>query len=343
MSLAFKKKRTSTRFIPPQQLKQELDLSLGEHGHNDQYIINLTKQIMEKSVATQDPLFFNQLFAGADIYGIVGVRLNAVANSSMYTYEMSPVFTLMEQEIFANMAKLLKWESKYDGLMLPGGSAANQYAIQLARYKLNPAVHQTGIYQQAPYVIFTSDQAHYSITKSAMLLGLGKDSVIKIPTDTGGSMLIEKLEEAIQEAQAAGKQLLMINATAGTTVLGAFDNLRAIATLAQKYGIWLHVDAALGGCVLFSDQLRKLVDGTELVDSFTINPHKALGAPLQCTIFMTQQTSAMATCNTLKVDYLFQEDKGYDISCDNGDKYVQCGRKVDALKFWLMWKARGSE
>uniref|UniRef100_A0A4W6DUM1 Glutamate decarboxylase 3 n=1 Tax=Lates calcarifer TaxID=8187 RepID=A0A4W6DUM1_LATCA len=129
-----------------------------------------------------------------------------------------------------------------------------------------------------------------------------------------------------------------VNATAGTTVYGAFDPLNAIADICHRHTLWMHVDAAWGGGLLMSDRHRKKLQGIERAWSVTWNPHKMMGVPLQCSAILIKKR-----CNELGAKYLFQTDKPYDVSYDTGDKSIQCGRHIDVFKFWLMWKAKGSE
>ncbi len=132
----------------------------------------------------------------------------------------------------------------------------------------------------------------------------------------------------------------MVVATAGTTVYGAFDPINDIADVCVAHGLWLHVDAAWGGGVLVSRRHRHLMDGVERSDSLTWNPHKLLGAPQQCSVFLTKHEGLLQAAHSAQASYLFQPDKFYDVSYDTGDKTFQCGRKVDVFKFWLMWKAK---
>lgn len=169
-----------------------------------------------------------------------------------------------------------------------------------------------------------------------------KKSVLKIATHPDGTMDVDDLEKTIQQAQALWKEIFMINATAGTTVLWAYDNLEAIAAVAKHYGIWLHVDMIRWWWVLLSQILRYKIQGIEHADSLSWNPHKMLGANMQCSIFMTQRPDLTATCNVLKTQYLFQSDKWYDIGCDTWDKYTQCGRRVDILKLRLLRRGEGN-
>lgn len=212
----------------------------------------------------------------------------------------------------------------------------------LARFKSVKNVKSTGLSGLPPLVAFTSDEAHYSIKKGVHWLGIGTDNLITIKTDETGAMIAEELERAINLSIAAGKKPFFVNATAGTTVLGSFDKFHDIAEVCSKYKIWMHVDACLGGTAIFSHQYKHLLSGIEKANSMSWNPHKTLGAPLQCSIFLIQEKGLLHHCNSANATYLFQQDKFYDLSYDTGDKSIQCGRKVDAFKFWLMYKSRGN-
>uniref|UniRef100_A0A8P0TER0 Cysteine sulfinic acid decarboxylase n=2 Tax=Canis lupus familiaris TaxID=9615 RepID=A0A8P0TER0_CANLF len=189
-----------------------------------------------------------------------------------------------------------------------------------------------------------SEKCHYSIKKGAAFLGLGTDSVRIVKTDERGKMIPEDLERQIGLAEAEGAVPFLVSATSGTTVLGAFDPLEAIADVCQRHGLWLHVDAAWGGSVLLSQTHRHLLDGIQRADSVAWNPHKLLTAGLQCSALLLRDTSnLLRRCHGSQASYLFQQDKFYDVALDTGDKVVQCGRRVDCLKLWLMWKAQGGQ
>ncbi|XP_038020338.1 cysteine sulfinic acid decarboxylase [Motacilla alba alba] len=140
-----------------------------------------------------------------------------------------------------------------------------------------------------------------------------------------------------------GSEPLFVCATSGTTVLGAFDPLDAIADVCARHGLWLHVDAAWGGSALLSPRLRHLLAGIHRADSVTWNPHKLLMVGLQCSAFLLRDSSGLLQrCHGVGASYLFQRDKFYDVSLDTGDKSPQCGRRADGLKLWILWKAVGT-
>lgn len=216
-------------------------------------------------------------------------------------------------------------------------------AMNLARFSKFPSIKQEGMCVSQPMVLYTSEQSHYSIKKSASLMGLGSNHVISVKCDERGKMIVEDLEKQIRETLEKGYLPFMVNATAGTTVFGAFDPIDEIADVCKRYKLWLHVDAAWGGSCLISDKHRHLCKGIERSDSVTWNPHKMMMVPQQCSVILVKNKNIMKECNSLCVPYLFQTDKtSYDSSFDVGKDLIQCGRKVDVLKLWIMWKARGT-
>ncbi|KAJ4444928.1 hypothetical protein ANN_06727, partial [Periplaneta americana] len=191
-------------------------------------------------------------------------------------------------------------------------------------------------------VLFASEDAHYSIHKMAALLGLGEQNVCLIQTDKTGRMDPLHLDSQVQKMIDTGAAPFMVVATAGTTVLGAFDPLNTVADVCAKYKLWLHVDAAWGGGILFSRTHRSKLTGIDRADSVLWNPHKLLAVPQQCSVLLVRHPGILTACHSRSASYLFQKDKFYDTSFDTGDKYLQCGRRADVFKFWLMWKAKGT-
>ncbi|XP_014260530.1 cysteine sulfinic acid decarboxylase [Cimex lectularius] len=328
-------------FKQPDLLQKELNLTLDETCTEEELLL-ICRKVARYSVKTSHPYFLNQLYAGVDKYGLAGALFSEALNTNQYTYEVAPAFSLCEMEVIRKSLKLVGF-TQGDGIFSPGGSLSNMYGIVLARYQKCPNVKKSGIAGMKPFVVFTSKDAHYSFTKGAHWLGIGTDNVKAIEADFNGRMIPEKIEEAIKMAIKEDKVPIMVNATAGTTVLGAFDKFNDIADICKKYGIWMHVDACWGGSLLFSKDYRYKLNGIERADSISWNPHKMLGAPLQCSMFLVKHTNLLKECNMAGATYLFQQDKMYDVKYDSGDKSLQCGRKVDAFKFWSMWKIRGSD
>lgn len=329
-------------WVEPEDLKKQLDLRLGDEGITHATLLRYLRGVIRYSVKTGHPYFINQLFSSLDVYGLVGQWVTDALNPSVYTYEVAPVFTIMENEVLANMASIVGY-SQHDGLFAPGGSMANMYGMLLARHRRFPEVKRSGVGGLGRLVAFTSVDAHYSNTKSAMTLGLGSDNLVLVNVDEEGRMDVDHLKECIARTKQDGAIPFLVTATAGTTVLGAYDPLDAIADVCQAEGLWLHADAAWGGGALLSPKHRHKLRGIHRSDSVTWNPHKLLAAPQQCSVFLTRHLGLLTQCNSASAPYLFQKDKFYDTKYDVGDKHLQCGRRADVLKFWTMWKAKGTK
>ncbi|XP_004674921.1 PREDICTED: glutamate decarboxylase 1 [Condylura cristata] len=301
-------------FHHPHQLLEGMEgfnLELSDHPESLEQILVDCRDTLKYGVRTGHPRFFNQLSTGLDIIGLAGEWLTSTANTNI------PEF-------------------------YTGGAISNMYSIMAARYKYFPEVKTKGMAAVPKLVLFTSEHSHYSIKKAGAALGFGTDNVILIKCNERGKIIPADLEAKILEAKQKGYVPLYVNATAGTTVYGAFDPIQEIADICEKYNLWLHVDAAWGGGLLMSRKHRHKLSGIERANSVTWNPHKMMGVLLQCSAILVKEKGILQGCNQMCAGYLFQPDKQYDVSYDTGDKAIQCGRHVDIFKFWLMWKAKGT-
>ncbi|KAJ8036303.1 Cysteine sulfinic acid decarboxylase [Holothuria leucospilota] len=335
--------RKVVEFKQPQELRKCLNLELKEDGEDTEKIIGHFKQAFQYSVKTAHPYFFNQLYGPQDTFGLSGQMVADSLNASNYTFEVSPVFTLVEEEVLRRMRMLCGFKQG-DGIFCPGGSIANMYAMTLARYSAQADIQKTGMFAQNPMKIFTTELCHFSVVKGACFLGFGSNNVVLIKTDESGKMIPEELDREIQTCKDKGETPVIVIATSGTTVFGAYDPLNDIWEVCHKHNVWFHVDAAWGGGALLSRLEKHKLNGIHLADSVTWCPHKLLGAPLQCSaLLLNNKGNILKDCMSAKAKYLYQDDKCYDVTFDTGDKSLQCSRLVDAYKIWVMWKAKGDK
>jgi len=326
-----------------------LDFDDVEHATADDAIVAAVDLVIEQSVHTSHPRFVNQNFAGPDPVAVVGDWLGAALNTTGATFEAAPVFTLMESAVLSKLGRIAGYVAAPadrlptlpPGLFCPGGSTATLYALQLARHRIRPDIRRTGATGER-LTLFVSDAGHYAATKSAALMGLGTSAVIEVESDAGGAIIPEALDRAIKVSLDAGEVPFAIIGTSGTTVTSAFDDLDALADIAEAHGLWLHVDGCYGGSALFSPTHRHLLDGVQRSDSFVWNLHKMMGMTQQCTALLVRKPEQLAPCFALHADYLFQPDK-LNAEYDSGDRTFQCARRVDVLKLWLAWKHHGDE
>ena len=324
------------------QLRDDFDLELTNNSIKDEgQKKELLLSIIKESVNTQSPRFLNQLYGGAGDVTWLGELLTAVLNTSMATYEIAPLFTLMEKELIKAMNEKIGFK-KMDGIMVPGGSYANMYAVHCARLKKDKSNKTKGLFGKKPYVAFTSRAAHYSTEKAMNLLGFGVDRLITVETDSNHKMNVEALEEAIVKSQQDGFEPFCIVSTAGTTVWGSFDPILEVQKLSDKFKLWHHVDAAWGGLALWSDKKdESYYKGLEQVDSITLDFHKLMASSLTKAIYICSQPEVFYEASSGGgSEYIFHSKKEDEMN-DTGVYALQCGRKVDSLPLWLQWKFNG--
>ncbi|HXH74130.1 MAG TPA: pyridoxal-dependent decarboxylase [Bacteriovoracaceae bacterium] len=308
-------------------------------GVEHSLLINEIQNLLDNSVRTSHPLFLNQLFGGFDPAAWAGEVTSSLLNPTMATFEIAPVLTIIEKRLVAELLKLMGIPIG-EGIMVTGGSNSNLLAMLCARTHFNPSIRQTG-YSHNRFRIYVSAEAHYSFDKAANITGIGTQNLILVPANAKGEMIPEELERIIRTDLSDGFTPIMVGATAGTTVMGAFDPIPEISRICEAYKIWLHLDAAWGGGAIFSSSQRNLLKGIELSDSITFDAHKTLGTSLITSFFLTKHTGLLKNANRGGgSEYLFHE---YDNSqWDTGTYSLQCGRRADALKLWLLWRSHGT-
>ncbi len=323
--------------IAADKLYQSIDLSLNESAIVDDQFKEILREVLVSTPKTATNLFFNQLFGGRQGKAVIGDLLAVMLNNSMYTYKVAGPQVGIEQEIIRRSCDLVGYGSESNGTFPTGGSMSNYMALVMGRDAKDPNCRAEGV--RKPLIAYSSKESHYSNAKNASFAGFGRNNVRYIEADSVGRMIPEKLEEQIKQDIADGYIPTYVNATAGTTVLGAFDPIDQIADITEKYDIWLHVDGAYCGSVIFSEKYKHLTKGMERSDSFSYNAHKMIGTPLTCSIILVKDKKYLHSSFSNDADYLYQTD-GDDFNL--GKTSFQCGRRNDALKFWTLWKSVGT-
>jgi len=319
-------------------LFDSIDLSLNDTAIIDEELKSVLRDVIVSTPKTATNLFFNQLFGGRQSKAVLGDLLAVMLNNSMYTYKVAGPQVGIEQEVIRKSCDLIGYGSQSNGTFPTGGSMSNYMALVMARDAKDPDCRLTGVSKSL--VIYTSEESHYSNAKNASFAGIGRNNIRYIQADSKGRMIPEELERQIKKDISEGFIPTYVNCTAGTTVLGAFDPVDKLADITEKYDIWLHVDGAYSGSVIFSKKYRHLVKGIERSDSFSYNAHKMIGTPMTCSIILVNDKKQLHDSFSNEADYLYQTD-GDDFNL--GKTSFQCGRRNDALKFWTLWKSVGTE
>jgi len=323
---------------PPGQAPEGLDLSIPARGRGWDGLEPLLRAYVRATPKTATPRFLNQLYGGRLAPAAVADALASFLNNSMYTYKAAGLGVSVEDEVLDHMRRLAGFD-RGEGTFAPGGSLSNLMAMLVARNHRRPSAREKGLGPPA-LVAYASDQSHYSVVKSAGVLGIGRDNVRLIESDAQGRMSPSALRAAIAADRGRGLEPFFVIATAGTTVLGAFDPIPALADAAQEHGLWLHVDAAWGGGALLSPSLRSLLNGCGRADSLTWDAHKMMGVPLLASVLLVKKEGLLEESLSEEATYLFQSE---DSGANPGVRSLQCGRRNDALKVWAAWQFLGDE
>jgi Glutamate decarboxylase and related PLP-dependent proteins len=329
-------------YLDPAILRQQLHLEDERGRDNWDELFTWVELYLRHAVKTSHPAFLNRMWSGANLPSVIGEMITAVTNTSACTFETAPVSTLMEKYLLQTMLDLVGFKDGC-GQMTTGSSNANMIAMMAARNNLSPAIKQQGLFGGQELFAFVNADAHYSMDRAANILGLGTDRLRAIPVDDHGRMRMSVLEEHLADVVSTGGRPFFVAATAGTTVRGAYDSLAPLLALRKQYRFWLHVDGAWGGSVVFSDRLRQqFLPDLEQADSFTLDFHKMSGTALMCNVLLFNYNAAFLrdVCSAGDESYIFRQGEDGEVR-DLGTLSLQCGRRVDSLKWFLDWKFYG--
>ncbi|WP_167356941.1 pyridoxal phosphate-dependent decarboxylase family protein [Brevibacterium siliguriense] len=316
----------------------------------------------ENAVWFHHPSYVAHLNCPVAVPAVAAEAMLAAINTSVDTYDQSEVATLMER-------RLIDWTCGHlgfaggDGIFTSGGTQSNLQALFLARENVlagltdranepddsEPRRGGSGLGgptrrdQLSRLRILATDQAHFSVSRAAFLLGLDVEAVVTVPTDQAGRMDAEALNASLLAIEANDQIPMAVVATAGTTDLGVIDPLKAIAEVCASANVWLHIDAAYGGGLLWAPQRAHLLDGISEATSVTIDFHKTFFQPVSSSALLIRDASLFAP-TIHHHDYLNPEAEAQtaDAEPNQVDKSLQTTRRFDALKLWTTLRARGA-
>jgi aromatic-L-amino-acid decarboxylase len=289
------------------------------------------------------PTFFAYFGISGSGPGIIGELLSAALNVNAMLWRTSPAATELEQRVLAWVAEMLGLPRAWFGEITDTASASTLYALAAAREAAGVDIREQGMAGRAdlpPLAIYTSTQAHSSIDKAAIALGIGRRWTRHIDTDAEFRMRPDLLEQAIKTDLAAGVKPIAVVATVGTTSSTSIDPVEAIADVCERHGLWLHVDAAYGGAAALLPSHRHVLKGCDRADSFVTNPHKWLLTPIDCSLLYTRRPDDLKRAFSLVAEYLRTSESDVINLMDYG---LSLGRRFRALKLWMVIRAYGQE
>lgn len=277
--------------------------------------------------------------------GILGEMLAAALNINAMVWRSGPAQTELEDAALGWLLQLLGLPDSFDGTITDTASSSTLYALAAAREQADElAIRERGMAGRSdlPQLrVYCSEEAHSSVDKAVITLGMGLENVVRVATDEEFRMDPAALEAALERDRAAGYRPLAVVPTVGTTGVTAVDPVPAIADICQRDGLWMHVDAAYGGVAATVPQMRWVLDGVERADSLVVNPHKWLFTPLDCSALYTRHPDILRRAFSLTPEYLRTAEEGR--AKNLMDYGISLGRRFRALKLWFVMRWFGAQ
>ena len=328
----------------PGELSSALSAEAPRHPEDIDQVLDDVQRLVEPGITHWNhPGFLGYFAISGSGPGILGEALAAAFNVNAMVWRTSPAATELERRVCAWLQRLLELPEGFAGHINDTASTSTLVALTAARdAALEGSVRHRGLAGRddlGPLVIYTSDQAHSSVDKAAIVLGIGLDNVRRIATDEAFRMDPRALAAAVQEDRAAGRLPLAVMPTVGTTSTTAIDPVAEVAAVARQEDLWMHVDGAYGGIAAICPEHRAAMAGIEAADSMVVNPHKWLFTPIDCSVLFVRDEPALKRTFSLVPEYL--KTQGGDTHLM--DLGFQLGRRFRALKLWMVIRTFGVE
>ena len=318
-----------------------LDHPLPENGENaEQVLKEACDELIAKGFHVPSANYFGLMNPTPTYIGVMAELMVAGLNPQLATVKRSQLASKIEHETVRWIGERVGWPGEFNGTFTTGGNEANFSGLALALAAKFPKFIEEGAWSVGgEAVLYASEEAHHSLDKSAGLLGIGRKALRRIEVDENARMDAKALEKAIHADLRDGRKPFCVVATAGTTNTGAVDDMSALGEVCERHDLWLHVDGAYGGSAIFSNAHRRLLQGIELADSITIDPHKWMAMPLAAGVILTRHPEMLERAFAVAAPYMPKaaEAKGVD----NSRISTQWTRRMNSLKVWLTLRVHG--
>ena len=342
----FKESEKAYSGLPPATLKEQINaVDFSQPESLKDVIANTNELIAKNSILVQHPHTIAHLHTPPLIASIVAEHFIAALNQSMDSWDQAPAATFVEQQMVDWLCDTYQLGEHADGVFTSGGTQSNLMGLLLARdwfayQRSQHDVQQDGLPDYAQKMrIICSDKSHFTVQKSASLMGLGERSVVLVKTNVQGQIDINDLQLTIDALKAQDLLPFAIVGMAGTTDHGAIDDLEAVVNIAREAGCWSHIDGAYGAALQLSQQHKSRLKGIEQADSVSVDFHKLFYQTISCGALLIKNK---ANFNTLlhHADYLNREG---DELPNLVDKSIATTKRFDALKMFMTLKAVGEK
>ncbi len=331
-------------FYPQKDVEQWFDEPAPEEGMDHYDLLEETREkVLNTATGNLGPHMYAYVMTSGTQMSIIAEQLASTINQNVGKWHLAPAINEIEKRVIKWGADMMGFDSDAAGVLVSGGSAANQAGLTVARniFFEKFDIRKKGLFGLQPFTVYASQEVHGCVDKSLEVLGIGTDNLRKIKTNPDFSINLEALELQIAQDQKDGLRPFCLIGTAGTVNTGAIDDLTALAEVAKRYEMWYHIDGAYGGLAASLNSLKDKYKGIELADSIAVDFHKWLYQPFEAGCLMVKDWSVLKKAYFKKADYLdtsLEKDEG---RVDFNEHYFQLSRNAKALKIWMSIKAYG--
>ena len=330
--------------VEPGELKAQLPKSAPAQGEPMSAILaDVDRLIMPALTHWNHPSFFALFATSTSAPGIFGELLSAAFDVKAMLWRTAPAATELEEVALNWLRQMMGLDEGLEGIIYDTASVSSMHAVAAAREALSVRIREDGMSGRADLPLlrlYASEQAHSSIEKGVLTLGLGQRAFRQIPTDAEFRMDTKALAQAIEEDKRAGMLPFCVVATIGTTSMSSIDPLQAIADICQQHKLWLHVDAAYAGSAAIVPEMRHIFDGAERADSVATNPHKWLFTPFDLSVLYCRHMDILRRAFSVVPEHLLRTSEAETVR--NGMDYgIQLGRRFRSLKLWMVLRYFG--
>jgi aromatic-L-amino-acid/L-tryptophan decarboxylase len=331
--------------IEPGDLKAQLPTAPPEKGEPmEQIIADIDRLVVPALTHWSHPSFFAYFATSTSAPGIFGELLTAAFDNKAMLWRTSPASTELEEVALDWLRQMMGLDEGLSGIIYDTASVSSMHAIAAAREGVEMRIREEGMSgrNDLPLLrVYASEQAHSSIEKGIITLGLGQRSLRKISADREFRMDAKALAAAVEEDKRNGFLPFCVVATVGTTSTSSIDPVREIVPVCEEHKMWLHVDTAYAGSAAVVPELRYILDGCERADSIVTNPHKWLFTPFDLSVLYCRHMDLLRRAFSLVPEYLRTPEQE---KVRSGSDYgIQLGRRFRALKLWMIIRYFGHE
>ena len=328
-----------------QAIRQQVDRNLPVEPRGfDELLKEFQTAILEASRHNGHPRMFGYVQAPGSGLGAIADLIASALNANLTAWRSAPAPVELERITIDWIKRILGYPDSAAGLFVSGGSMANFAALAAARTAKAPSDFAKSGTHSVPATrmcVYASEQTHHSIEKAAVLLGVGSENVRKIKVDGQHKIRIDDLVAQIEDDLQTGNLPFCVVANAGTVMTGAVDPLAEVHEVAQRFNLWMHVDAAYGGFAVLSESAKPLFSGVALADSIALDPHKWLYLPVDCGCILYREPATARAAFAHQAEYTRVIGQEADEAFAFWDYGPELSRRFRALKVWMLLRGVG--